>query len=560
MFRCKSSSFYFKLILLAKVGTCLFVGLNTALAIPTQGHQVMISGPSHYAVEAGVDIAKRGGNVVDAAVAVGLTLAVTSPYYAALGGGGFALVRMGQETNVLDFREMAPLATSPQFYVNSPPEASQTGGKAVGVPGVPAGLLALHKKYGKLPWSVLLETPIRLAQKGFRVSGEWVEKTNKASRRFTPAGKKYFFKKDKSPYVPGEILKQKNLARVLKEMRVRKTASFYKGIVARDIVDSVKKAGGVLSLKDMKNYKVRWLKPMTTEFRGHKIYLMPPPSSGGVVIQSALNLIDQIKPEKQKALSVGEFHLLGEILSRSFRGRSLLGDPDFYKNPLDQLLSANYLKKMAKSIDEDESEKLEPLTQVKLEESKNTTHFSVLDRSGNAVALTVTLNGNYGSAVVSEKYGIALNNEMDDFTTRPGQPNMFGLIQGQGNLVQPGKRPLSSMSPTLVERQGKIVMSLGAPGGPRIISGVIQVLYRTLVSGFNIDEAIQAPRVHHQFLPHKLYVDKNKFSPEILAALKEKEHTVEESWAARVYGVVLRPDGILEAAYDSRGEGAAGGY
>ncbi|MCB0340655.1 MAG: gamma-glutamyltransferase [Pseudobdellovibrionaceae bacterium] len=530
------------------------------LAIPESGSHMMIAAPSKYAVEVGQKVAAKGGNVVDVAVAVGLTLAVTSPYYASLGGGGFAMIKVGKDVEVLDFREMAPIGTHPKYYLDKPKDASINGGHAVGVPGVPAGLWAMHKKYGKLKWSELYREPLLLAQKGFRVSGEWVQKTNSNETRFNDFGRKHFFNKKGKPYRPGETLRQPGLADALKQMRHRNILSFYSGPIAQDMVEAVKQSGGVLSLKDLKNYKVRWLKPLKADFQGYEVYLMPPPSSGGIVIQSALELVKRVDVTKQKPLSVNELHLLGEILSRSFRGRSLLGDPDFHQNPLEFLVSDAYLNKMAKSIDLDKTESIKPLADGEWKESDETTHFSVLDAKGHAVSLTVTLNGSYGSGLVSPRFGIALNNEMDDFTTRPDEPNMYGLVQGKGNVVEPGKRPLSSMSPSFVVKNNQVKLAIGAPGGPRIISGVFQAIYRVLVSGFNLDWAIQAPRVHHQFLPHKLFVDTYRFAPETIDGLKKKGHEVEESWNSRVYGVLLNDSGILDAAFDSRGEGAAGGY
>lgn len=529
-------------------------------AVPAEGTKVMVAGPSPQAVEVGRAVAEEGGNVVDVAVAMGLTLTVTSPYFGALGGGGFALIKMDKEVIALDFREVAPKATSPTFYVERGKDSSITGGAAVGVPGFPAGLWEMHKKYGKLPWGRLFKGPMQLAQQGFRVSGEWHRKTVESEPRFNAGGKKSFFKKDGKPYLPGEVLQQKALGQALNLFRSKNVKGFYSGEVARDIVDTVKRTGGVIELEDLAAYKVRWLKPLETQFKGYQVYLMPPPSSGGVVIKSALNLIEQVQLEKLAPFSVDELHVFGEVLSRSFRGRALLGDPDFHKNPLERLLSEGYLKEMAKSISAKSSSKLDPLSEDAPADSANTTHYSVLDSEGRSVALTVTLNGNYGSAVVSDKFGIALNNEMDDFTTQPNEPNMYGLIQGKGNLVQPGKRPLSSMSPTLVEKDGKVVLSVGSPGGPRIISGVIQVLYRNLVNGLNMDQAIQAPRIHHQFLPHKLFIDTSRFAPETISGLKTKKHEVEESWMGRVYGVRLTDKGVLEAAHDARGEGASGGY
>lgn len=533
---------------------------SPAHAVPAQGHKLMIAAPHPLAVETGRKIAAKGGNVVDVAVAAGLSLAVTSPRYAALGGGGFALVKInGQQPQAIDFRETAPAATNKDYYLKLAPNASQDGGTAVGVPGFPAGLYELHKKYGKLKWTQLFDDAIAQATQGFPVTGEWVNTAVENHDRFDPSGKRKFFKKDGTPYKPGEILKQPELAKALQMFKARGPRAFYEGPVAQDIVSSVNKTGGSFTLKDLKDYKVRWLSPLTTEYKGHKIFLMPPPSSGGVVIIQALKMIEALEVEKKPSLSVDEFHLLAEIQARAFRGRSLLGDPDFHKNPLTFLTSSEYLKEMTQSVNIKKAVALKPLSDKEITESNQTTHYTVMDAQGNAVSLTVTLNGNYGSGVVSEKFGINLNNEMDDFTTKPGEPNMYGLTQGPGNDVQPGKRPLSSMSPTLIEKNGKTVLAIGAPGGPRIISGVLQGIYRIIGREEDMDLALQAPRVHHQFKPEKIMIDYGRMSPETKEGLKARGHVLEESWGAKVNAVRLRDDGVLEAAFDSRAEGAAGG-
>lgn len=532
-----------------------------AVAVPFEGHKLLMSGPSHYAVDAGKEVFQAGGNAVDVAVAMALTLSVTAPYFGSLGGGGFALVKLkNQPAAALDFRETAPAATSMEYYQKLPADASRNGGSAVGVPGIPAGYYELHKKYGKLKWSRLFETAERLARRGFRVSGEWVDDTNETVKRFNPGGLKYFLKSGK-PYVPGDELKQPQLALALELLKIRGPKGFYEGKVAKDIVDSVKATNGAMVLKDLSDYKPRWLKPLETNFAGHHIYLMPPPSSGGVIIQLMLALAEKANLSAHKFLSVPELHWLTEIESRAFRGRYLLGDPSFHKNPLAYFQSADSQEKLLGSISAKKATVLKPVSESEIpKESTETTHVSVLDTDGNGVAMTITLNGTYGSGVVSNKYGIALNNEMDDFTTKPGTQNMYGLFQGEGNNVQPGKRPLSSMSPTLVEKDGNIIMTLGAPGGPRIISGVFQVLYRALAQNLDVDRAIQAPRIHHQFLPNTLIVDKLKLPPETLDALTKLGHKVEEKSVAKVYAIRKKSDGTLEAAFDSRGEGAAGGF
>lgn len=548
------------------LSTVTLISVTGAQAVPAEGQKMMVAGPSPLSADIVRDISSKGGNVIDATVAVGLALAVTTPYYAGLGGGGFALVKVKDKpVEVIDFREVAPKASTPTMYSEDKSKSSVDGGLAVGVPGVPAGLWDLHKKYGKLPWKTLVQPALKLAREGFLVSGEWVENTSENYERFSAGGKAVFFKNGK-PLVPGDRLKQPKLAKALELLAAKGAKGFYEGAVAADIAKSVQASGGIITTEDMKNYKTRWLKPIQTQFLGFTIHLMPPPSSGGVVIKSALALTEKLKVTEKPPLSIDELHGLSEVLKMSFRGRDQLGDPDFAKNPIAQLTSEQYLQTLASQFKWNRASMLEPIKEsdpllAQPEESAETTHFSILDQTGNSVALTVTLNGDYGSGVVSSDFGIALNNEMDDFTTNPGQPNMFGLIQGKANEVAPGKRPLSSMSPTLVEKDGQIVMSLGSPGGPRIISSVFQVLYRVLSSKFDIDQAIQAPRVHHQFQPPMVFTDAKKLSPDVILALRARGHKVEEIRnVAKVYGVRKNEKGWLEAAFDSRGEGGAGGH
>jgi gamma-glutamyltranspeptidase / glutathione hydrolase len=553
-------SFHRSFMIVLAIVQAAFV--SPAQAIPFEGHKLLMSGPSAYAVEAGKAVQNAGGNVVDVAVAMGLVLSVTAPYFGSLGGGGFALIKMKDNpVTAVDFREMAPAATSMAYFAKLGSTASRTGGTAVGIPGNPAGYFEMNKKYGKLKWQQLFDIALKYATKGYRVSGEWVENTESTKERFSPGGLKYFFKKDKSAYLPGDELKQPQLADALTILRNEGPKGFYEGRIAEDIVKSVHDSGGAMTLKDLQNYKVRWLKPLETDFSGYHIYLMPPPSSGGVLIELMLSLVEKANLVTKAFLSVDELHWLTEIESRAFRGRYLLGDPDFHQNPLSYFTSRKEVDLLYKSIDPKKAVAMKPLVEKDIpKESTETTHMSVLDDDGNAVSMTITLNGDYGSGVVTSRYGIALNNEMDDFTTKPDTQNMYGLYQGSGNNVEPGKRPLSSMSPALVAKDGKVMMAVGAPGGPRIISGVFQVLYRVLAQGLDLDRAIQAPRIHHQYLPDTLMVDKLKLPPETLEALRKMGHKVEERGIAKVYAVRKNERGVLEAAFDSRGEGAVGGY
>ena len=520
-------------------------------ALPFESREFSITGPSIYLKETAKYIHSKGGNVVDMAVAGAFTLAVVTPFYVSLGAGGFALVDMGDGVQALDFRETAPQKLHKDYYISSKDKkgkSSVLGGSAVGVPGLTTGMWELHKKYGKLPWKVLLRSAIRLAEKGYKVGTEWVQITKNISN--LEYGMSAFFKQNR-PYQAGELFKQKKLAFALKKIRDKNTKGFYEGRVAKDIMKTVVQYGGDMTLEDLKNYKIRWLKPIQKEFMDYTVYSMPPPSSGGIVLAGALDLIIQKKLSQEKLLSLNELHLLSEIMSRAFRARSLIADPDFHKTPYDQILSKSYLKKMKDSISKKSIQDLEPL--------KETTHLAVMDKEGRSVTMTLTLNLNYGSKVVTPQYGIVLNNQLDDFTTRPHQPNSFGLIQGKGNQVQGGKRPLSSMSPTLVKQKGQTVMALGGSGGPRIISSVLQVLYRTLVNGLNIDQAVQFPRIHHQFLPRKTYVEKNRFSPDLLKMLSNKKHNIEEAERmGKVYGI-HRQGSVLQSAFDFRGDGLAWG-
>ncbi len=544
----------------------LVVSFKT-FAVPAEGHHIMVAGPSPYSPPIVKDIHSKGGNVVDALVAAALELSVTHPAYAALGGGGFAIVKMGKEKAALDFREVAPQSANPETYKEKPAAASLTGGLAVGVPGVAAGLYELHHKFGKLKWSQVVQPALLLAENGFQVSGEWTQLVNRNHDRFTPEGRSIFFPGEKALRA-GDQFKQPALAKFLRRLQNEGQKAFYEGSVADEIVAMVNAAGGTYVKADLSHYRVRWLKPITAHFMGYDLTLMPPPSSGGVVIAQALRLIEKKElATKTAPLSADEFHGLIEIEKLSYRNRSSLGDPDFTKNPIDQLLDESALDRLAAMIKTNAaipSASLLTADEKKImdsarEEKPETTHISVMDTDGNTVAMTLTLNGDFGSGLVT-KSGIALNNEMDDFTTHPGQPNMFGLIQGDANAVRAGARPLSSMSPTIVEKDGQTVLSLGSPGGPRIISAVLQVIYRSLARSLDVDVAIQSPRVHHQFLPDVVKTDANKLSPELLAALKAKGHTIELSSTAKVYAVRRSADGSLSAAADARGEGAAGGY
>lgn len=542
--------------------TTLLVPLPSQ-ALPTQGHDFMYSGPSPWAIEIGREIRDQGGNAVDIAVAVALSLAVTHPYFASLGGGGFAMVKMNGKVQALDFRETAPGATSSETFKNRESNASRDGGLAAGIPGVPAGLEELHRKHGKLKWSNLFAGAVRLAEKGFLVSGEWADLTSRNKYRFNSAGQNILFYRKSSNRTlidlrPGDRLKQPELAQLLKLLQKKGASAFYEGPVAEDQISTVATAGGVFSAKDFRTYKTRWLEPLSTEFAGHKLYLMPPPSSGGVIIASALRLAEKLGLRQTQPLSVEELHLLIETMKLSFSNRHRLGDPAFSKNVVPQLLDDQYLTQLAARVRHGRAMPVEDIPAPKFDHD-NTTHFSVVTANGDAVSMTITLNGDYGCGLVTPKFGIALNNIMDDFTTQLGKPNMFGLIQGEANLVRPGARALSSMSPTIVEKDGQTVLAVGAPGGGRIPTAVLQVLYRFIAQGFDVEQAILAPRLHHQYLPNKVFVDALKLPPETLRALENRGHEIETGRTGRVYAVSRSREAILSGAGDPRSESASGG-
>ena len=392
---------------------------------------------------------------------------------------------------------------------------------------------------------------------------------NKAEE-FNTRGQKIFFHSDKKTLKPealkpGTVLRQKSLAKALKLISRFKDKPLYSGAIAKDIVQTVKAHKGVISLEDLKNYKPRWLSPHKFVFNNYQVFTMPLPSSGGIILNRAFYLADQKNLNRHPFLSVNEWHIMGEILALAFRPRSQMGDLSNPSTYLQNWLSTTQLKKSSKKISLKKATSWPVLKDTVLDkklvkEPTETTHFSIMNNQGLALSMTLTLNGSFGSFLVTDKYGIVLNNQMDDFNTKPGKPNQFGLIQGENNLVKKGKRPLSSMTPTILEQDGKTLMALGASGGPMIISAVFQTLYRSLVNKLELDRAIQTPRLHHQFLPRQLFVEKNRFSPEVLNGLKKRKQKIKQKNSiAKVYAVALGEDGLLEGGFDSRGEGAVGG-
>ncbi|PIT99354.1 MAG: gamma-glutamyltransferase [Bdellovibrionales bacterium CG10_big_fil_rev_8_21_14_0_10_45_34] len=546
---------------------CLFAFSQSALALPVSSQKIMISSGSKFANDLGLKVYDRGGNIADIAIAVELGLAISTPYNASIGGGGFAVFKIGEAIGSIDFREVAPSKTHPSFFVESK-KSSKTGGAAIAVPGIVDGLWKLHRRFGKLGWREIWSLAADEAERGFAVTTEWYEATQGAFNELDSATKKFVLGlneiSSKDPSLlskPGTVIKQRDFSKTLRLISKKGRDGFYSGSIADDLVTSVEKAGGVITREDLKNYESRWLKPIMFSYHGHDIYSMPLPSSGGIVMAIAFGVLQKVlASEAPMALSAREFHLIAETLKQGFQFRPSLGDKEELNN-ISDLLKEKSLNKMAQRIRKNSASKVEPnFNWTPTPESKETTHFSIIDSQGNTIAMTVTLNGRFGSGVTTAKSGIVLNNEMDDFTTIPNEPNMFGLIQGQRNEVSPGRRPLSSMTPTIVLKDNRPVLAVGASGGPRIISATFQTIYRYLFRKTNVDTAIQSIRVHHQILPNMLYIDADRTPHELLEALKSKGHNVEPSWTANVKAVGYDSETkVLTGAFDSRGEGAASG-
>ncbi|HUD21936.1 MAG TPA: gamma-glutamyltransferase [Acidobacteriaceae bacterium] len=510
---------------------------------PTLAQHAMVVSIHHDASDAGIEILKAGGNAVDAAVAVGFALAVVFPQAGNLGGGGFMLVRMSTgQAHFLDYRERAPAAATTGMYLDTRgiivPNLSTTGYKAIGVPGTVAGLLYAEKTYGRLTLAQVMAPAIRLASHGYILSEEVARSLAAAKNLAHFPESRRIFQRNGNFLKPGERFTQPELARTLQRIAAD-PASFYKGPMAAELAASIRKGGGLITTADLAAYEVKDRAPLTGSYRGYQIVTAPPPSAGGIVLLEVLNILSGYDLAKMGDRTPQQVHLITEAFRRAYKDRAdYLGDPDFVALPIAQLISAAYAAAWRKSI-----EPLKPspsatltrpagflppppvATRTSAHESSETTHFSVVDAEGNAVSNTYTLNGLFGSGVTAGSLGFLLNNEMDDFTASPGAPNMYGLIQGPANAIAPGKRPLSNMTPTIVLKDGKSLLVLGSPGGATIITTVANDILSILDNGLNVQQAADAPRFHHQYLPDALQVEK-AFPLTVLDALKAMGYTV----------------------------------
>jgi len=537
---------------------------------PVWAKSAMVSVQEAVAAEVGLQVLKDGGNAVDAGVAVALALAVTLPRAGNLGGGGFMMVHDAEsgETKAIDYREMAPASATRDMYLdadgNADSELSRFHGLAVGVPGTVAGMQLALETYGTMTLAEAAAPAIRLAEDGIVVTADLADSLKGLEKRLKtwPASAAIFYKDDGSFYEPGDVIKQPDLAATLKKIAAEGPDGFYKGDVAEKIAASVQEAGGSMTVEDLANYKAVIREPVTGTYRGHEIVSMPPPSSGGTHIIQILNVMEGYPIGFLGHNSSGTIHLMAEAMKRAYADRSeYLGDPDFADVPVAALTSKDYAAKIRDGISLNRATPSETIKPGKLApyESDQTTHFSIVDQYGNAVSNTYTLNFSYGSGMAAAGTGVLLNNEMDDFSAKPGVPNAYGLIGGDANAVQPGKRPLSSMSPTIVLKDGKPFLVTGSPGGSRIITTTLQVISNMIDHNMNVAEATNAARIHHQWLPDEIRVEQGGLSRDTVAALEAKGHRIAvKSVMGSTQSIhVDTGKGLLLGASDPRRTGSA---
>ncbi len=515
------------------LGTALTSTAFAASPAPAEGENGMVVTAQHLASQVGIDVLKGGGNAVDAAVAVGYALAVVYPTAGNLGGGGFMTIRLKDGTTTfLDFRERAPLASTKTMYLDKDgkpvPGASTDGYLAVGTPGSVAGMEMAREKYGTRKREELLAPAIKFASDGFVLEQGDIDSFAGGNEMLAkdPAAAKIFLK-DGKPLELGTKLVQADLAKSLKAIAEKGTDAFYKGEIADLIVKASSANGGVLAKADFEQYKVRELEPVKCSYRGYDIVSSPPPSSGGLIICEILNVLEGYPISYLGYGSAETVRLMVEAMRHAFVDRNTaLGDPDFVKNPVEKLTSKAYAAEIRSRIDPYRAGVSEKLKPSGFGESTETTHYSIIDKDGNAVAVTYTLNGSFGTGKVAEGTGILLNNEMDDFTIKPGVANLYGLVQGEANAIEPRKSPLSSMSPTIVSKDGKPFMVIGSPGGSRIITITLEAIMNVIDHGMDLQEAIDAPRIHHQWLPDRVLMEPHALSPDTLKLLAGMGYTV----------------------------------
>ena len=535
---------------------------------PVEAEHAMAVSSQRDATQAGADILAAGGNAIDAAVAIGYALAVTHPCCGNIGGGGFATIHLanGKDT-FINFREKAPEAATPTMYQDAKgnviPGLSLVGYKAVGVPGTVMGFERMLKEYGTMSRARVMAAAIRLADNGYVLRDEDAQLLPDDPAFNKQPNVAAIFRNKGRPWKAGERLVQKDLANSLKEISAKGPDVFYKGDIADRVVAASKANGGLLTMKDFADYTVTEGEPLRCSYRGYNIISSPPPSSGGTSMCEILNILSAYPMDKMPAHSTKSIHLMVEAMRHTYVDRNFsLGDPAFVKNPIDRLLSAKHAADIRAKID---PIKATPSSVVKIgttpHESAQTTHYSVVDKDGNAVSVTYTINGGFGAQVIGGNTGFFLNNEMDDFTSKVGAPNMDELLQGDNNSVQPGKRPLSSMSPTIITKDGKIFMVTGSPGGSRIITITLESILNVIDHHMDIQAAIDTPRIHHQWMPDTIYVEEHAVTPEVRKELEAAGYKFTDNppWGAAEGIIIGSRNGkrVLYGANDDRGPAGA---
>ncbi len=527
------------------------------------GEHFMIASNQVLASDAGNEIIRAGGNAVDAAVAVGFALAVTYPVAGNIGGGGFMVIRMADgRAATIDYREVAPLAASRNMYFDAngnPTMESIIGYRASGVPGAVAGMAEALSKYGSMTLAQAMAPAIRMARDGFVVDSQLYGSLRSSQGYVGRFDGKDVFYKDGDAIKPGTLFKQPALARTLQLIADQGPKAFYHGEVGDSLVAAMQRGGGIIVKQDLEQYKAIWRTPIRSTYRGYAMYSMPPSSSGGIVVAEALNILEALGDTVPSWGTAAYDHLLGSAYQRAFIDRnSKLGDPAFVNVPLEQLTSKEYARALAKTIDRNRKTPTPP-NGAQIADGMHTTHYSVVDDKGNAVATTTTLNNGYGSAVYLKNVGFFMNDEMDDFAAAPGKPNMFGLVQGEANAIAPGKRMLSAMSPTIVlDPQGQLFLVVGAAGGPRIITATSQVILNVIDHRMSLADAMRAPRLHHQALPDTLMVETNGLSADAEAGLKRIGHGIKYIGGLANVNAVMRVKGGWEGVTEPRMGGTGG--